>query len=191
MSEIIAKKIELLEGASVCDERDDIILPGIVRAYDAFTKFMFEVSMVVMLTVMTLIIGMDVILRVFFDTPIRGTHDLVGLCLLLLVLLGLPHSWRGGYHVRMDMIYNNTPKSLRRAVDVFAAITAIVFGLLLAYQAARYIPHFIKVGSSSVTLEIPYWPFTIVILISAMLFAISVFIDILMTLFGRRRNAET
>jgi TRAP-type C4-dicarboxylate transport system permease small subunit len=190
MADLSGGKIELLEGASVSDERADIILPGPVRAYDAFTKFLFEASMVVMLTLMTLLIGMDVILRVFFDTPIRGTHDLVGLCMLLLVLLALPHSWRGGYHVRMDMIYGATPKGFRRAVDVFAAITAIVFGLLLAYQAARYIPHFIKVGSSSVTLQVPYWPFTIAIMVSAVLFAISVFIDILMTLFGRRRNAE-
>lgn len=184
-------KIEFLEGASVHDDRGQFIRPRLVVLYDNFTSALFGISMVVMLTTMTLLIGMDVILRVFFGSPVRGTHDLVGLCLLLLFLVGLPHSWRGGYHVRMDMLYGASPAWFRRVVDIFAALTAIVFGLMLAYQAWRYIPHFHRIGSSTVTLRIPYWPFTIAIMVSAILFALSVLIDLLMTFFGRRRRTES
>lgn len=179
---------DLLEGAGPNKiARSD---PFVVRLYDNFTELLFTASMAMMLTIMTLLIGMDVILRVFLGTPIRGTHDMVGLCLLMLFLLGLPHSWRGGYHVRMDMVYGAMPDWLRRLVDIFASLAAIVFAVILAYQAWRYIPHFQRVGSSSVTLGIPYWPFTIAIMISAILFAISVTIDLAMTLFSRRRQED-
>lgn len=191
MSKLPEGQIELVEGASLHAARNEIVTPKSVQMFDRVTGSIFTVSMVVMLTVMTLLIGMDVILRVFFSAPIRGTHDLVGLGMLLLFLLGLPHSWRAGHHVRMDMIYGAGPFWFRRAVDVFGAVAAIVFGLMLAYQAMRYVPDLMRRGSSTVTLGVPYWPFAIVIMMSAALFAVSVFIDLMMTIFGRRRSSET
>lgn len=160
--------------------------PRIARLYDRFTGGIFAVSMVLMLTIMTLLIGLDVILRFAFGTPIRGTHDLVGLCMLMLFLLGLPHSWRGEHHVRMDMFYRAMSPGVRRIVDIFSALAAIVFAVMLAYQAYRYIPSLQRIGSSTVTLRIPYWPFAIVIFASAVLFAISVVFDLALTLFRRK-----
>lgn len=164
--------------------------PLLVRWYDRFTALLFGASMVVVLTGMTLLIGLDVILRVFVGTPVRGTHDMVGLSLLMLVLLALPHSWRGGYHVRMDMFYGAMPDWLRRAVNVLSALTAIVFAVILAYQAWALLPRIQRIGSSSVTLGIPFWPFTIAIMVSAGLFAVSVLIDLALSLFGRRRHGS-
>ena len=179
---------DLLEGGG--EDKTTQHRPLLVRWYDNFTEFLFNASMVVMLTLMTLLIGMDVILRVFFGTPIRGVHDMVGLCLLMLFLLALPHSWRGGYHVRMDMAYGAMPDWFRRIVDVFAALAAIVFALILANHAWTTLPRVQRIGSSTVTLRIPLWPFTIAIIVSSLLFAVSVTIDLAMTLFGRRQKGR-
>ena len=191
MSKPTGDASDLVEGGSQRDARREIATPPAVRLFDGFTGLVFGVSMVTLLTAMTLLIGMDVILRVFFDAPIRGMHDIVGLCLLMLFVLGLPHSWRASHHVRMDVIYGAVPFGLRRVVDVFGSLAAIAFGLLLANQALRYVPDLQRIGSSTVTLRIPYWPFAIAIFVSAVLFTLSVVIDLAMTTFGRRRTQET
>lgn len=159
--------------------------PALIGWFDTFTKALFTASIVVMLLGMTLVIGLDVILRMGFGHPIRGTHDIVGLSMLMLFLLALPHSWRGGHHVRMDMIYRALPRSATRLVDIFAALAAFVFAAMLAYQAVRYVPDLIARGSGTMLLGIPYWPFAIAIAVSAILFGIAVLMDLYMVLSGR------
>jgi TRAP-type C4-dicarboxylate transport system permease small subunit len=163
--------------------------PAWASAYDRVLRFTFISAMTLTLTAITLLIGLDVILRVFFSIPIRGTHDLVGLGLLLTFVCSLPYSWRGNYHVRMDMLYNGFSPTIRMTIDVFAGIAAASFAMLLAYQAARYIPHLIRVNSSSVTLGVPYWPFAIGILISSVLFTLSVIQETFLTITRRTGNA--
>ncbi|ROU03801.1 TRAP transporter small permease [Histidinibacterium lentulum] len=160
--------------------------PALIRYYDSFTRGLFTVSMLVMLMGMTLVIGLDVILRMGMGQPIRGAHDIVGLSLLLLFLLGLPHSWRGGHHVRMDMIYRVLPRPAGRLVDVFAGLAAFVFAAMLAYQAFKYVPTLIARNAGSMLLSIPYWPFAIAIGVSAILFGIAVLMDLYMALTGRK-----
>ncbi|MDP2086480.1 MAG: TRAP transporter small permease [Gemmobacter sp.] len=159
------------------EQPDDTARPAFARRFDWLLAKTYAVSMVVMLTAMTLMIGLDVILRLVVGMPVRGVHDLVGLGLLLLFVLALPYSWRGDFHVRMDMLYGQYGPGMKRFVDLLTSLAAGGFALLLAYQAARYIPHMMKVQTSSVTLGILYWPFTIAIMISAGLFALSILLE--------------
>lgn len=161
--------------------------PDFLRTFERALRFSFTASMVVLLAAMTIMIGMDVILRLVVGMPIRGVHDLVGLGLLLLFVLALPYSWRGDFHVRMDMLYGRYGPGMKRFVDLLTALAAGTFALLLAYQAARYIPHMIKVQSSSVTLGVLYWPFTIAIMVSAAIFALSILIETAL-LFRRKKT---
>lgn len=164
--------------------------PGFVRLYDAFTGSLFRGSMFALLLGMTLLIGFDVILRFTVGAPIRGTQDLVSLSLLLVFLTALPHSWRASHHVRMDMLYGAAGDGFRRAVDIFACLAALIFAAMLAYQAFRYVPTLQKIGSGSMLLRIPYWPFAIAVGVSSVLFGIAVFLDLLMALSGRKSRSE-
>jgi TRAP-type C4-dicarboxylate transport system permease small subunit len=171
-------------GDPLADER-----PALIRHFDSFTRRLFTASMLIMLMGMTLVIGFDVILRMGIGQPIRGAHDLVGLSLLLLFLLGLPQSWRGGHHVRMDMIYRVLPATAGRMVDIFAGLAAFVFAAMLAYQAFSYVPTLIARNSGSMLLGVPYWPFAIAIGVSAVLFGIAVLMDLYMAVTGRKDRA--
>lgn len=172
-------------GAGLTDAR-----PGLIRWYDRFTHRMFTVSMLVMLLSMTLVIGLDVILRMGFGQPIRGAHDLVGLSMLMLFVLGLPHSWRAGHHVRMDMIYRAMPDGAARVVDIFAGLAAFVFAGMLAYQAFVYVPSLMSRGSGSMLLKVPYWPFAIAIGVSSILFAVAILMDLYMAVTGRQGRSS-
>ena len=155
----------------------DAAPPGFAEQFNRLLKFTYTWSMVTLLTAMTLMIGLDVILRLVAGAPIRGVHDMVGLGLLLLFVFALPYSWRGDFHVRMDMLYGQYGPRMKAAVDVLTALMAGIFAVLLAYQAAVYVPHVKTMQSSSVTLGILYWPFTLAIMISSALFALSILIE--------------
>jgi len=159
------------------EQIDEPARPEFARTFDRFLRLSYKVSMVVLLTAMTLMIGLDVILRMVVGMPVRGVHDMVGLGLLLLFVLALPYSWRGDFHVRMDMLYGQYGPGMKRFVDLLTAFAAGIFALLLAYQAARYIPHMMKGQSASVTLGILYWPFTVAIMVSAAVFALSIMLE--------------
>ena len=160
--------------------------PAFARAFDRLIRLTFVTGMTVMLSAMTLLIGLDVILRVVASAPIRGTHDMVGLGLLMTFICALPYSWRGSHHVRMDMLYSRFPPRWQAIVDVAAGVAAILFGVLLCYQAAVYVPIMQQRGAASVTLQIPYWPFTICIMVSAGLFVLSAIQETALTLLGRK-----
>jgi TRAP-type C4-dicarboxylate transport system permease small subunit len=168
------------------DHVDESARPKVARTFDQVLRLSYTVSMVVLLTAMTLMIGLDVILRLVLGMPVRGVHDLVGLGLLLMFVLALPYSWRGDFHVRMDMLYCNYGPGMKRCVDVLTAVAAGAFALLLAYQAARYVPHMMRVQTSSVTLGIVYWPFTAAIMVSAAVFSMSILLETIL-LFTKRK----
>jgi TRAP-type C4-dicarboxylate transport system permease small subunit len=169
------------------EQVDETARPAFARRFDRVLRVSYTASMVVLLTAMTLMIGLDVILRLVVGMPVRGVHDLVGLGLLLLFVLALPYSWRGDFHVRMDMLYGQYGPRMKRLVDLVTALAAGSFALLLAYQAARYIPHMMKGQSASVTLGILYWPFTIAIMVSSAVFALSILLETVLQ-FTKRKS---
>lgn len=164
--------------------------PGYVRAYDSFTGGLFKASMILLLMGMTLLIGIDVILRFTIGAPIRGVQDIVSMSLLLVFLTALPHSWRASHHVRMDMLYTAMGDGFRKAIDVFSCLSALVFAGMLAYQAFQYVPMLKNVGMGTMLLRIPYWPFAIAIGVSSVLFGIAVILDLLMAVSGRKTRSS-
>jgi len=162
---------------------------GAIGCYDRWNRRFFAATSVAILAGMTLLIGADVILRLVAGAPIRGTHDIVGMGLLALVVCSLPYSWRADVHVRMDMLYGQYGPVMKLIVDLLSAATALIFGLLLAWQAARYVPDIYRRQSATVTLGIPYWPFALAIALSATAFSISIIIEsILLFRAGRRKG---
>ncbi len=159
---------------------------GLAGAFIRLNRKFFNISAVILLGGMTLLIGADVILRLVAGAPVRGAHDIIGMALLMLFVCSLPYSWPAGVHVRMDMLYGRYGPGVRRVVDLISSAAALIFAILLAWQAARYVPHMYRVKSSTVTLGIPYWPFTIAIAISAALFALSIIVEAVL-LFRREK----
>src|SRR5262245_54839106 len=99
------------------------------------TRTLFLVACVIALPSIALLITVDTILRYAFSAPLAWSQDAVGVALFLLFCAGLPYSWYGDFHVRMDMIYVQLPSRARLVVDLIGIVAALVFGTLLAYRA--------------------------------------------------------
>src|SRR5690606_9422923 len=75
------------------------------------------------------------------------------------LVLSLTYTWDQGKHIRMEILYVNFPPRLRRAADVVAGITGIVFFGLLMIQCLKDMPYMFRTHETSEELVVPLWPF--------------------------------
>ncbi len=123
------------------------------------TKRLFVATSVAILPAVVVLITLDTVLRYVLSRPIIWAQDAAGLGLFIVFCAGLPYSWFGGFHVRMDMIYLRLGKGLQRAVRIVGAAAALIFGGMLAYRATISALTTFKNESTMPSGGIPLWPF--------------------------------
>ena len=159
-------------------------------ALDRVTRRLFVYGSVASFMAMVLLIALDTILRYFFNAPIFGAQEIVGLGLLIAFLVALPHSWRGDYHVRMDLLYRRYDARTRLLIDAVAGVGALAFGGLLAYRGYFTISGYLNSSKATSLLEIPYWPFSACVFVFATVFCVSVAVNLLRAFRAARSGAR-
>jgi len=137
----------------------------------------------VVLLFMVAVITIDVSGRYLFNSPLHGGQDVVGMALFTLFVLILPYSFRADFHVRMDLLYTAFPPWGKRLADVFGAAGAAAFAVALIYQTYINIPRFYTLGAGTLEVQIPFWPFNVLLLVSAAIMLVSV----VLTILGKQR----
>jgi TRAP-type C4-dicarboxylate transport system permease small subunit len=116
---------------------------------------------------MALITIIDVCGRFFFDSPLKGTFELVG---ILLVIAG---SWALGYcqllkmNIRISILTERFPLRVRIVLDIIAYLIGIaVVGLICWQGALRTHEYILKdLGAVTSTLSLPFWPFILLMVV--------------------------
>lgn len=141
--------------------------------FERATKNIFFVACATLLPAIALLISVDTILRYFFSAPLAWTQDAVGVALFLLFCAGLPYSWYGDFHVRMDMIYVLFSQRTRTIIDSIGILAALIFGALLAYRSILSALASYRYDSSMPSGAIPLWPIQAVGAIFLFLFCVA------------------
>jgi TRAP-type C4-dicarboxylate transport system permease small subunit len=125
---------------------------------ESAARRLFSVAAIIIVPTITLLITADAVMRYAFEKPIAWAQDISGLGLFILFCAGLPYSWYGNFHVRMDLIYDVMPDFTRKVVDVLSVVAAVGFSGTLAIYAVQ------SVGSAYVNqttmplMPVPIWP---------------------------------
>lgn len=157
-----------------------------VQAFHRATRAMCFAGAFCVLLLMVVVVTIDVSGRYLFNSPLHGGQDIVGMALFTLFVLVLPYSFRGDFHVRMDLLYGEFPPWGKRVADLFGAAGAAAFAVALIYQTWINIPRFFSLGAGTLEVQIPYWPFNVLLLASAAIMIVSV----LLTVLGRQRASK-
>ena len=113
---------------------------------------------------------LDVVLRYVFNAPLRSSVEATQFAMSVIVFLGIAYcGWTGG-HVSVDLLEKLLDRpSLRLLPAVMNFLGAALF-LLVAWQT---------LGETLVTMDrvtnmtrMPYWPFRLVVVFGAALFAL-------------------
>ena len=127
---------------------------------------------------MALAVNADAIGRNFFNHPIPGVLEFLGLSIVAIVFLQMANTLREGRHVSNDLLTQLVSKSRPRLhAAIYASFHAI--GAMLMLLIAVYVwPIFLSNyaggyyrGTTNVV-EIPIWPFMLAVIIGAAVTAI-------------------
>ena len=96
--------------------------------------------------------------RLFFNAPIRGITDIVGLGNALTLAFCVAWVEKKGDHIRVDFIAELFPGAFQRVVYVFVESLAIITVGIIAYKFFGYTLSTFKNGNETSTVYLPYWP---------------------------------
>lgn len=113
------------------------------------------------------LVGFDVFLRYGLRAPLPWGNEVGSLVLLVVFVASLPLCTRLGGHIRMDLFYGRFGAVARRGADVVSALCGLIFAGTLAYQSFETTLRFYRLGSGAYLIDLPYWPFSALLGLSA------------------------
>jgi TRAP-type C4-dicarboxylate transport system permease small subunit len=127
----------------------------------------------VLILLMVVAVNADVIGRDFFNHPIPGVVEFLGLSIVAIVFLQMANTLREGRHVSNDLllqlISRKRPRVEAAFYAVFNLIGAILFGLIVIYVWPYFMDNWENGYFRGTTgiVEVPIWPFQAALVIGA------------------------
>ncbi len=130
---------------------------------------------IVLLGIMMMLTVVDVALRYLFHRPIYGGMELTEYLMVCVGTLGLAWCAKEGAHIRVDLVVSRLPQTAQKVLDVVNYILVVFVAGIIASQAFLRFMVVRRLGVASPMLDIPQYPFLIVVSISyLLLFLISI-----------------
>ncbi len=111
-----------------------------------------------LLVVAGALVGYDVAARYLFSRPTTWIMDVAIYLTMWATFLAAGHTLRAGAHIRMDLYVRRMAGPLRRRVEVGAAVLALAFSALLAWQGILSVRDAVRLGEVTLsTIRVPLW----------------------------------
>ena len=137
------------------------------------------------------IVSIDVILRKLSHASlsIKGSNEMAAYFMVVIVMLAIPYLQVKKGHIWVNMFVDRFPKGLRsKWLGVVQIIEVVVF-VMFTYGAVQKLQNFLSTGTTTDVLNMPKWPFALVILIGFAEMTVLVFIDMIQTFRGKDDDA--
>lgn len=112
-----------------------------------------------LLFAMMLLTFVDVILRYFFNAPIKGGFEITEMMMAVLIFAGLPLVSRRHEHVTIDAFDGFFPAAFRRGFRVVIHLVCALTLIGMAWLLLRKAGNFAEIGDVTQTLKFPIAPF--------------------------------
>jgi TRAP-type C4-dicarboxylate transport system permease small subunit len=149
-----------------------------------FGRFTLGLSIfgTMLIIIMAAAVNSDIIGRDFFNHPIAGVTEFIGLSIVAVVFLQMANTAREGRHISNDLIIATVSRYNPRLAKLFYALFELVAAMLFSFIVWFVRPIFVDnywggyFKGTAGYVEIPLWPFTGVVLIGAAAAAIQHFL---------------
>nr|WP_321402486.1 TRAP transporter small permease [uncultured Desulfobacter sp.] len=122
------------------------------------------------LTLMMLITVVDVVGR-FFKHPIFGSVEIVGFLAVAVAAAAMPHTYKVGGHVGVEIITRLLPRKMRLLTDLFTRTLTLILFAVVAWQMFIYAKDMQQAGEVSMNLEFPLHYIVLVLAVSLAFFS--------------------
>ncbi len=131
------------------------------------------------LAVLMVFTFVDVALRYFLKTPIKGDYELSSYMMALVIPSGLALTALRKKHIRVDVFTQFLPKRVQSGLSTFAYLITLGFVGFMVWQTAKYASLLIDSMQKATTIPIPDFPFVIVLTIYLIMFALVILRDLI------------
>lgn len=126
----------------------------------------------VVLALMVLLVTLDVVLRYFFNRPIKGSYELIEFMMVLVVFLGLAYTQTKKGHVSITLFTGKlSPGQLAVILSITYLLCIIIFSLI-TWRGIVQAEALRGNGTSSDLLFIPNFPFMWIVVIASVLLSL-------------------
>jgi len=146
-----------------------------------FSKFE-KVFLIIAVSVMTLVVFFDFVLREFFDSGFIWAKELAAFLMIWVGFIGASYATKENKHLVVGIPEKLFPKKVLPFVSLFVNVLVFIVTLFLAYLGFIYVAETMKFGETSLVLNIPLWIVQAIIPISLVIIAVR-FIGITIQIF--------
>ncbi|WP_223479017.1 TRAP transporter small permease [Oricola indica] len=111
----------------------------------------------VLMALITVVVVVSAVSRYMFSFPIPDAFDLSRLLLGAAIMWGFASVGYRGSHIKVDIIAEFLPKSVRRWIDTFAWTVLLIFTCLLTWKLLDRVLSASRSGEATMDLRIPAW----------------------------------
>lgn len=126
------------------------------RLLDWIFDLDLRIAMAALLAMMMVVVA-DVFMRYVFNAPIRGSFDLVGMCLVVMVAFGLPRVIADRLELAIELIDMLVPPSVLRVLSMVAGILSTLVLLFILWAMIKPTLSAYGYGDRSLELNLPVW----------------------------------
>lgn len=116
----------------------------------------------------------DVALRYFFSSPIRGDYDISSFMMAMLIAAGLAAVALRRGHISVDVLTTHLPKRVQAGLSVFGELITLGLLSLMVWQAAKYGWMLYQSNTKAQAIPVPHYPFVWVVTVCLAVFALVV-----------------
>jgi TRAP-type C4-dicarboxylate transport system permease small subunit len=123
------------------------------------------------------IITVDVLLRYFFNAPIHGSSEILGILLMLIFFSACTKCEQENSQIQMELFYTNFSPRNKLIVDALGKLNgALLFGIL-SYTSITMVPEMIMTNETGTDYPWPLWPYRLFMAVMSTLCLLRLIVD--------------
>lgn len=130
----------------------------------------------------------DVVLRYFFNRPIKGSYDIVGLLGAVTIALSIGYTQLNGRHVATEFIQFIKSRAIQGVVRTVGCLLSIGMYAILAWQCGSVGAQFRAAGRVSDTVQIPIYPLLYIVALGCAVNCLVLLVDLFRSLLGDKSS---
>jgi len=138
-----------------------------LKIINSLSEAILAVAMGVVLILMLLTVS-DVFFRYTFANPITGTMEMTEFIMICLLICMAPCTL-AGKHVRVDALVQRLRPRVQAILEIVLYIPGLAMVAIIAWRGFEYSKTVLEFGARSSMLDIPNYPFFLVLIISFIL----------------------
>lgn len=111
----------------------------------------------ILLCVFTVILFIQVVMRYVFNNSLSWSEEIARYLFIWLVFIGISYGAKQMKHLKIDVFLNIFPKKVRPYLVIFADVIVLVFAVIVVYSAYTIVTQYLKIGTASPAVHVPYW----------------------------------